>query len=378
MHRIEPRRITARIVDHPLRRERVIRTHAGTHDRSRFLVVEVTDATGCVGYGEAATTALWSGECAESAELMVRTQFAPALVGGSFDHPREALALLDSVAFGNPFAKSAVDTACWDALARANGVSVASLIADRPPIARIPTRASVGAYPTAHTLLLAQAFWDAGIRTLKFKVGMPGIDDAARMAAVRDLLGEEPVFTVDANGAYPTADAAVSAIEALLPFRLALVEQPTPRDRLHLLAEVRRRVDVPIMADEAVFTPDDLEEALDLDAFDVLSLYPGKNGGFTRSLEMATRARAVGKACAIGSNLETDLGQAAMACLASACSAFPVDRIACDLPAAVFYERSSLRDPLAFGGGSVAAPDGPGFGAIPLAVDQAMVAGTRR
>src|SRR6185312_7148185 len=109
-----------------------------------------------------------------------------------------------------------------------------------------------------------------------------------------------------------------------LPFDLALAEQPTPRDRISLLADVRRRVPVPILADEAVFTPADLDEALDLDAFDILSIYPGKNGGFTHSLAMARKAQAAGKPCAIGSNLETDLGQAAMIGLASSLSAFPV------------------------------------------------------
>ena len=212
---------------------------------------------------------------------------------------------------------------------------------------------------------LAVEFWERGVRTLKFKTGVPGIDDVARLRAVRDRLGSEPVFTIDANGAYATADQAVAAIEALLPFDLALVEQPTPRDRIDLLADVRRRVPVPILADEAVFTPGNLEEAIALDAFDVLSIYPGKNGGFSHSLAMARRAQQAGKVCTIGSNLETDLGQAAMVCLASSLSAFPVERLACDLQAALFYDPSSVISPLAYRDGRVQLPTGPGFGVVP-------------
>ena len=142
---------------------------------------------------------------------------------------------------------------------------------------------------------LAVEFWERGVRTLKFKTGEPGIDDVARLRAVRERLGPEPIFTIDANGAHATADEAVRAIEALLPFDLALAEQPTPRDRIGLLAEVRRRVPVPILADEAIFTPGHLDEALDLDAFDILSIYPGKNGGFTHSLAMARKAQSAGQ-----------------------------------------------------------------------------------
>jgi muconate cycloisomerase len=360
------KRIGSFVEDHALRRDRLIRSPAGVHDSSRFLTVTVEDESGAFGYGEAATTALWSGETAETARELVENVFAPRLLHKTFQHPREALALMDAAAYANPFTKSALDCALWDVWARLQYVPATRLFADREPVREIPTRASVGAYPVAETVRIATEFWQSGIRTLKFKIGVPDMDDAARLRAVRAALGEEPVFTVDANGAYGSADEAVRAIEVLLPFAVALVEQPTHRDRIALLAAVRRRVAVPIMADECVFTPQQLQEALDLDAFDVLSIYPGKNGGFTRALEMAQTAQRAGKACALGSNLETDLGQAAMAALAAGLSAFPVEQIAGDLPAALFYERSSVTEPPPLCEGNFVVPQQAGFGVTPL------------
>jgi muconate cycloisomerase len=194
---------------------------------------------------------------------------------------------------------------------------------------------------------------------------VPGIDDVARLRAVRERLGNAPVFTIDANGAHATADEAVAAIEALVPFNLAVAEQPTRRDRLSVLADVRRRCSVPIMADEAVFTPDELREALDLEALDILSIYPGKNGGFTHSLAMAKLAQQAGKQCAIGSNLETDLGQAPHVCLAASLSAFPVEELACDLMGSLFYAQSAVTPPIALQRGRAVLPTGPGFGVTP-------------
>jgi L-alanine-DL-glutamate epimerase-like enolase superfamily enzyme len=361
------REIEARVVDHPVRSDGAIISFLGRHDASRYVTVTVTGDDGTRGYGEATTAPIWSGESAETAKWMLDHFIAPRITGVRFGEPAEALALLDRDLHGNPFAKAAVDIALWDLWARSRGVSVASLIADREPVAWIPTRASIGAYPPEETVRLAVEFWGAGVRTLKFKTGKPGIDDVARLRAVRERLGPEPVFTIDANGAYSTVDEAVRAIEALVPSKLALAEQPTPRDRIHMLADVRRRVSVPILADEAIFTPGHLDEALDLDAFDILSIYPGKNGGFTHSLAMARKAQAAGKACAIGSNLETDLGQAAMACLASSLAAFPVERYACDLMGALFYEVSSVTPPIVFRDGRVQVPTGPGFGVEPHA-----------
>lgn len=359
------RKIEARITDHPVRQDGAIVSSLGRHEASHYVTVTITGADGVQGSGEAATAPVWSGESAETATWMIDHVLGPTLTGATFDDPAEALALMDRRVHGNPFAKAAIDIALWDLLGRSRGASVAGLIADREPVEWIPTRVSIGCYPPEETVRLAVEFWERGVRTLKFKTGVPGIDDPARLRAVRERLGPEPVFTIDANGAHATADEAVAAIEALLPFDLALAEQPTPRDRIGLLADVRRRVPVPILADEAVFTPGQLEEALDRDAFDILSIYPGKNGGFTHSLAMARRAQEAGKVCAIGSNLETDLGQAAMICLASSLSAFPVERLACDLMAALFYESSSVMPPIAYRDGRVRLPTGPGFGVVP-------------
>ncbi len=358
-------KIEARIVDHAVRADGAIVSFLGRHCTSRYVTVTLRSSSGAAGFGEATTAMIWSGESAETAKWMIENVLAPIVVGAHFDHPSEAVAVMDAQLHANPFAKAAMDTALWDLWARSQDVSVSRLIADREPLGWVPTRASIGAYPPEQTVRLAVEFWEAGVRTLKFKTGVPGIDDVARLRAVRERLGSEPVFTIDANGAHATADEAVRAIDALLPFNLALVEQPTRRGRISVLADVRRRTTVPLMADEAVFTRDELEEALDLDAIDVLSVYPGKNGGFTHALAMAKRAQQAGKACAIGSNLETDLGQAPHVCLAASISAFDVDRFACDLMGSLFYAKSSVSPALVFDRGRVALQEGPGFGVTP-------------
>jgi muconate cycloisomerase len=358
-------RIETTILEHPWRRERVVISNCGLHDVSRHLMVRVHGKEGVCGYGEAATLSIWSGETAETAQWVVEHLFAPKLVGTPWDHPQEALAVMDMLAVGNPFAKAAVDTALWDLWGHQEGVAATRLFADREPVAWVPTRGTIGAKPLQETIREAEEYWNLGIRTLKFKVGVRGLEDVPRLRAVRERLGEAPIFTVDANGAWKSAEEAVRAIEALLPVRIALVEQPTPRDRIGVMAQVRRRVPAPILADESIFTSDQLAEALDEDAFDLLSVYPGKNGGFTRSLEMAQIAHRAGKPCIIGGNVESDLGQGATLALAAALSAFPVEEFAGDFPSSLFYEASSIKDPPLLKNGRLEVPRGLGFGVEP-------------
>lgn len=358
-------KISTRVVTHRIHPERVVVSPAGTHDVSHFLEVTVEGADGTRGYGEGAILAMWSGETAESAQVIIEKDFAPRLVGATFGHPREALAEMDALLFWAPATKGGVDTAIWDLWAKGQGVAAWELFADREPATELPSRFSVGCYDVKKSVAIATEIWELGIRTVKFKVGVPEFDDVARLKAVRDALGDEPVFTIDANGGYGSADEAVAAIEALLPFDLDLVEQPTPRHRYQMLSEVRRRTGVTIMADELVFFPAQLEEALQCDAFDILSVYAGKNGGFTRSLDMVIRAQAAGKKCCIGSCAETDLGMAPMAMLAAGHSAFDTPRYANDFIAPLYYPESSTKEPLTFRAGRLTVPRGPGFGVEP-------------
>lgn len=365
------RQVRCAVREHPLRPDTIVRSHAGTHDRSTYLLVELEDEQGVRGWGEGATTPLWSGEWARSEALMIECLFAPGVIGRTLQHPGDLTPILDALAWGHPFARSALETAAWDLWARRQGRSVLSLMADREPPASVPTRASVGAYPPDQTLAMARRFHAAGIRHLKFKVGVPGMNDEARLQGVREELGPDLLFSLDANGAYRTPDDALRALDALLPSKVLFFEQPTPRNRLDLLAQVRQRSAVPVMADESIFTADELALALDLDAFDVLSVYPGKNGGFWNALTIARTAAAAGKGCAVGSNLESDIGLAAMVTLAASSHAFDTERWAGDFASSLYYLHSSAEQPLTLAGGRIQTPGGLGFGVEPACAHHA-------
>ena len=353
------------VFNYPIIERKIVFSCAGAHTQSRFLIVRVTDSEGVHGFGEAATVPIWSGESAESASQLLKKTLYTHLVGSTFDHPSEISDLLNRLLIANSFLKSAIDTAAWDLFARRQQKSVSSLIADREPVPLINVRVSIAGHGVERTVELAKEFWGLGIKTLKLKTGIDVKADCLRLAAIRDQLGDEPVLTVDYNNGLSTLHEAVEAITALLPYDIALAEQPTPRDRLNLMAQVRKRVPVPILADEAIFNRQQLQEAIELEAMDILSLYPGKNGGFTNSLEMAHMAQQAGIPCVIGSNLETELGQAAMGCLASSLEAFPLDRYSVDISSTLYYEDSEVHSRRPLQEGRYCVPKGDGFGIIP-------------
>ncbi len=180
----------------------------------------------------------------------------------------------------------------------------------------------------------------SGCRTAKVKVAEAGQsleDDLARVAAVREALGPHGRLRVDANAAWDVATA-TDAITALAAHDLEYVEQPVPT--LEEMAELRRRVDVPLAADESIRTAEDPLRIRDLDAADVLVLKVQPLGGVRRVLEIAERS---GLPVVISSALETSVG---LALGAAAAAALPDLPHACGLGTATLLSEDVAEPPL--------------------------------
>lgn len=162
----------------------------------------------------------------------------------------------------------------------------------------------------------------SGCLTAKVKVAEAGQmlgDDIARLEAVRDALGASGRIRIDANGGWALDDAAV-AIPVLerAADGLEYVEQPCVS--VEDLAAVRRRVDVPIAADESIRRAIDPYRVRDLEAADVAVLKVQPLGGVRRCLQIAED---IGLPVVVSSALETSVGIAAGVALAAALPELP-------------------------------------------------------
>ena len=184
---------------------------------------------------------------------------------------------------------------------------------------RIPVNVTIPAVDaeTAHELAR-----DSGCRTAKVKVaerGQSPSEDEERVAAVRDALGPDGLVRVDANGAWSVGDA-VHAIERLdqAAHGLEYVEQPCRT--VEELAEVRRKVDVPLAADESIRRGADPYRVRDLHAADVAVLKVQPLGGVAACLRIAED---IAMPVVVSSALETSIGIAAGVALAAALPEVP-------------------------------------------------------
>lgn len=204
---------------------------------------------------------------------------------------------------------------------------------------RVPVNVTVPAVDPERAHAIVRA---GGCRTAKVKVAEPGqsaADDEARLEAVRDALGPDGLIRVDANGGW-SVDDAVAAIGRLDRAAGGLEYAEQPVATVEELALVRRRVGVPIAADESIRRAEDPYRVRDLEAADIAVLKVQPLGGVRACLEIAER---IGLPVVVSSALETSVGIAAGVALAAALPELPY---ACGLATVQLLTADVVAEPL--------------------------------
>jgi o-succinylbenzoate synthase len=188
-----------------------------------------------------------------------------------------------------------------------------------------PLREQVGVnvtVPAVGPRRAAEIVAASGCRTAKVKVaehGQGDAEDIARVAAVRAAIGPGGRIRVDANGGWDV-DQAARMLGALAEFGLEYAEQPCAS--LAEMAQLRRRVGVPLAADESIRRAEDPLAVRAAGAADIVVLKVQPLGGVRAALRVA---RACGLPVVVSSAVESSVGLAAGLALAAALPELPYD-----------------------------------------------------
>ena len=202
-----------------------------------------------------------------------------------------------------------------------------------PVRAEVPVHVTVPPLPPDEAAALV-----AGSGCTAAKVKVAEGDDDARVRAVREVLGASGRIVVDANGGWDV-ETAERMLKVLGRHAIELAEQPV--GSLEEMAALRKRVDVPLGADEAVATVEDARRVADLEAADVLIVKVQPLGGVNQALQAV---EAAGLPAAVSSMLETSIGVAAGLALAACLPDLPYT---CGLGSVALLEGDVVADPLA-------------------------------
>lgn len=321
------------------------------------VVLRLTAEGGAQGWGEAACWAPFTGSPEASFAALDR-YIRPLVLGRALAEAAAMTAAAARAVAHCTEAKAALETALLDLTGRVAGLPVWALLGGCAQ-AEIPLSVSLADPDFAADLALMDRLAADGVGIVKLKAGVAGhrfdLDRLERLR--RDHEGLD--IRVDYNqGLEPeTAETCVRDVAA---FRPGFIEQPVAAAQFALMRRLRDAVDVPLLADESVFGPEDMLRAIAEGICDGVSVKVMKAGGLARAQTVARMAAAAGLSAFGGDMFETGLGHLAGAHMIAAT---PAIGLGCEFYQARYYlAEDILAEPFPIREGRVVVPQGPGLG----------------
>lgn len=321
------------------------------------VIIRLETENGYVGWGEASPWSVFTGT-AEAVHAALDIYLRPVVVGANPAWMSDIMAKAEHQIVGHPEAKAALETALLDLIGQAAGLPVSELLGGRCRD-RIALSFSVANPDFDADLELIRELWAQGIRLYKIKAGFAGHQfDLARLERLhKEFPGID--IRVDYNQGLSSWNA-ISILRDIEAFKPTFIEQPVPRNDREALAEITRALDVPVMADESVFGPEDALRGAQDRIADLFSIKIMKAGGLRRAQHVAAIAQSAGIGCYGGDMFETGLAHLAGTHMIAAT---PNITLGCEFYQALWYlTEDLLAKPFPVEGGDVIVPDGPGLG----------------
>jgi L-alanine-DL-glutamate epimerase-like enolase superfamily enzyme len=283
----------------------------------------------------------------------------PAVIGEDPTRIAHLVQKMDRVLDGVEEAKAGIEMALWDILGKSLNVPVYKLLGGKVRD-RIPLSYSIPFGTPEQMAAFAVERVKAGHRTIKVKVGSEdGPRDIAAVRMIRDAIGPSIKLRVDGNMGWPNAKHAIRMIRAMEAYDLELVEQPLSPHDLMGMAEVRRSISIPLMADESIRNPRSAMDTIRAGAADIANVYVTEAGGLLNAMRIFAMCEAASIPCMIGSMPEFGIGTAAQIHLGVAMTNLGPDSDTCGV---LYHAEDLLKTPLRIENGYSYPPEGPGLG----------------
>jgi L-alanine-DL-glutamate epimerase-like enolase superfamily enzyme len=283
------------------------------------VILKIHTDEGVTGISECGDTSLWyMGESQDSIMYNITRIFGPQILLGENPFNIETIvAKMDKAAKANNQSKATVDYALHDLMGKALGVPAYKLLGglsnEKIALAFVMSSGTPEAVG-----IEGKALVKAGFQGLKLKVGAHTPDEDIEMiAALRAAVGNKVKVMIDANGGWMYHQA-LYVLQRVAKYDIFLSEQPVPWWDIDSLARLRRKVDVPIFADESACEANDLIKIIEKEAADGFFLKVPKAGGFIKSKRWVTIAMSANMPVMTGCMVNSGLGSHAEACFLSA------------------------------------------------------------
>lgn len=273
------------------------------------LLLRLTDENGISGWGESTPLPKFTGETISQIRLILEEELLPEILGLDSFQIAEAHRRMDKKLPGNCSAKMAVDTAMYDLMAKEMNLPLYQLLGGKV-CSRSRINRHLGIMAEKEAVEKAAVYKENGFTSIKMKIGDDADEAAARVKAVRNVIGPDLKIRVDANGGY-TYPEAMRFVRKAYDCNIEMYEQMLPKDDFRGILRLKEETGIPIGADEAINTVEDAVRYAEYHAADIFTLKLVKTGGLWPALKIAGIAQASNIKCVVASTYDTQLNAAA-------------------------------------------------------------------
>jgi O-succinylbenzoate synthase len=332
-------------------------TSSSRKDHLDHIVVKLY-ADGLIGYGESAcpTEPFYCYETTQTCLHIQKDFIVPRLLGQDVSSVEDLIGRYRIIK-GNNFAKSGIETAWWDLLARSEGKPLYKFLGGVRTA--IDSGVSLGIEKSIEDLLLKiERFLKEGYRRVKLKI-KPG-KDLAIVKAVRQHFGDIPLM-LDANSAYTLQD--VPLFKELDPYNLMMIEQPLAHDDIYDHHKLQQQIKTPICLDESIHSVEDVRKAAELGSCQIINIKPGRIGGLYEARKIHDFCQQQGIPVWCGGMHEYGIGRAHNIAI----STLPNFTLPGDISASSkYYHEDIVMPPIELQDGRISVIEAPGIGYRPV------------